>query len=80
MKKYDEVNKVLTDSILHMIEVNANETSINERYNIWSDSSMVLTDSEETYYKLIDAFDILGLSFSTGEPDGEGEHYYIDFA
>ncbi len=84
MKRFDDINKDLADLILKMIEVNAEETNINERYDIWTDGSMILTDRENTYDTLVKAFDMLGLAFSTGEPDlnasdGESDHYYIDF-
>jgi hypothetical protein len=80
MKRFDDINKELTDNILKMIECNAAETNVNQKHDIWNDSSMIMTDTEETYTTLIAAFDILGIAFACGEPDGEGEHYYIDFA
>lgn len=34
---------------------------------------------EETWQKFVDIFDILGMDFTTGEPDGKYDTWYIDF-
>lgn len=48
--------------------------------DIWRDGYMILFSDEETWKKLVDFFDILGLDFTTGEPDGdEYPTWYIDF-
>lgn len=43
------------------------------------DGYMLMFYEEETWQKFVDVFDILGMDFTTGEPDGEFKTWYIDF-
>ncbi len=47
--------------------------------NITIDDNMLLFFDEDTWQKFVDVFDILGFDFTTGEPDGEYQTWYIDF-
>ena len=46
---------------------------------IETDGNMLIFYDEKTWQKFVDVFDILGLDFTTGEPDGEYTTWYIDF-
>lgn len=84
--KIEDIDSKTSDMILEMINANSEcSKEHNACYDVWTDGSMILTESEDTYKTLVKAFDILGLSFSTGEPDNNDpeeiiETYYIDFA
>lgn len=43
------------------------------------DGYMVIFNDEKTWKKFVDVFDILGMDFTTGEPDGNLNNWYIDF-
>lgn len=43
------------------------------------DGYMLIFYDEKTWQKFVDVFDILGMDFTTGEPDGEYKTWYIDF-
>ena len=43
------------------------------------DGYMLIFHDENTWQKFVDALDILGMDFTTGEPDGEYNTWYIDF-
>ena len=43
------------------------------------DGYMLIFHDEKTWQKFVDVFDILGMDFTTGEPDGEYKTWYIDF-
>ena len=43
------------------------------------DGYMVIFNDEKTWKKFVDVFDILGMDFTTGEPDGNLKTWYIDF-
>lgn len=43
------------------------------------DGYMLIFHDQATWQKFIDVFDILGMDFTTGEPDGEFDTWYIDF-
>lgn len=43
------------------------------------DGYMLIFHDEETWQKFTDFFDILGMSFTTGELDGKYKTWYIDF-
>lgn len=46
---------------------------------IETDDNMLIFYDEKTWQKFVDVFDILGMDFTTGEPDGEYNTWYIDF-
>lgn len=46
---------------------------------IETDDNMLIFYDEKTWHKFVDVFDILGMDFTTGEPDGEYNTWYIDF-
>ena len=43
------------------------------------DGYMMIFRNREMWQTLVDAFIILGMDFTTGEPDGEYDTWYIDF-
>ena len=43
------------------------------------DGYMLIFHDLTTWQKFIDVFDILGMDFTMGEPDGEFNTWYIDF-
>ena len=43
------------------------------------DGYMLIFHDEKTWQKFVDVFDILGMDFTTGEPDGKYRTWYIDF-
>lgn len=47
--------------------------------DIESDCNMLIFYDEKTWQKFVDVFDILGMDFTTGEPDGDFKSWYIDF-
>lgn len=61
---------------VHM--VNDNDIGCISR-EIKADGDMLIFYDEKTWQKFVDVFDILGFDFTTGEPDGEYQTWYIDF-
>lgn len=43
------------------------------------DGYMLIFHDEKTWQKFVDVLDILGMDFTTGEPDGKFRTWYIDF-
>ena len=43
------------------------------------DGYMLIFHDEKTWQKFVDVFNILGMDFNTGEPDGKYNTWYIDF-
>ena len=43
------------------------------------DGYMLIFHDEKTWQNFVDVFDVLGMDFTTGEPDGEYNTWYIDF-
>lgn len=48
-------------------------------YKVWEDGGMLLTDNEKYFNSMVLVFDLMGLDFTTGTPEDEGDHYYIEF-
>lgn len=69
----------IQDSLVSFIrQVNDKEIGCMSR-DIEVDGYMLIFHEQETWQKFIDVFDILGMDFTTGEPDGEFKTWYIDF-
>lgn len=43
------------------------------------DGYMIIFHEQENWQKFVDVLDILGMDFTTGEPDGKYKTWYIDF-
>lgn len=71
---YDIKNKVIE----FIEKVNQFDIGCMSR-EIKTDGNMLIFYDEKTWQKFVDVFDILGLDFTTGEPDGEYNTWYIDF-
>ena len=69
----------IQDTLIQFIQtVNAFDIGCMSR-QIDIDWYMLMFYEEETQQKFVDVFDILGMAFTTGEPDGEFKTWYIDF-
>lgn len=69
----------IQDALLDFVRrVNEEENGCMSR-DIEADGYMLIFHEQKTWQKFIDVFDILGMDFTTGEPDGESETWYIDF-
>lgn len=51
-----------------------------DKYDVWTDSDMILTDNEDNFNAFVRVCDVLGLDFATGTPTEDGEYYYLCFA
>lgn len=71
--------KDIQDNILNFVrKVNQLDIACMSR-EIETDDNMLIFYDENTWQKFVDVFDILGMDFTTGEPDGEFNTWYIDF-
>lgn len=69
----------IQDRLLYFVYlVNSNDIGCMSR-EIAVDGNMLIFYDEKTWQKFVDVFDILGMDFTTGEPDGEYKTWYIDF-
>lgn len=69
----------IQDSLIEFInKVNYFDIGCMSR-DIEVDGYMLIFHDENTWKKFVDVFDILGMDFTTGEPDGEYKTWYIDF-
>ena len=69
----------IQDTLIQFIQkVNDSDIECMSR-QIDVDGYMLMFYEEETWQKFVDVFDILGMDFTTGEPDGEFKTWYIDF-
>lgn len=71
-------NKIQNDLIEFVNKVNQFGIGCISR-NIEIDGSMLIFHEEKTWKKFVDVFDILGMDFTSGEPDGGYNTWYIDF-
>lgn len=69
----------IQDAIVHFIRVVNNYEYGCLSRNIEVDGYMLIFYDENTWQKFVDVFDIFGMDFTTGEPDGECNTWYIDF-
>jgi len=46
---------------------------------VWVDNGEIQTENAEAYQLIFDFLDLLGIEFTSGEPEEEGEVYYIYF-
>ena len=69
----------IQDKLIDFVyKVNVNGIGCMSR-DIEADGTMLLFYDEKTWQKFVEVFDILGMDFTTGEPDGEYRTWYIDF-
>lgn len=78
-KSIDEYAYDLQDALIFFVERADGDGCMSG--NISTDGDMLLFDNEETWRKFVSVLDILGMSFTTGEPDElyTNEVWYIDF-
>ena len=78
-KSIDEYAYDLQDALLSFVERADGDGCMSR--NISTDGDMLLFDNEETWHKFVSVLDILGMSFTTGEPDDSdtSKSWYIDF-
>ena len=78
-KEIFELAGDIQDSLIHFVRVvnNTGAGCISRRIEV--DGYMLLFYDKQTWEKFVDIFDILGMDFTTGEPDGKYQNWYIDF-
>lgn len=67
------------DSLITFINLANGSDVVCMSRDINIDGYMILFHEKETWQKFVDVFDILGFDFTTGEPDGDSDTWYIDF-